>query len=169
MIDLETNVGKAAGEVAVEPRRLTFYVKSLLSVLRLEDMEFDLVKDLGASEEPAGERLTLYIPNKDQAGATLKDYDTWTHEAQELLTEIGQGATAFPPVDGTWRKPDGSDLWEQTRMIYAFIDPDRFRANMSRIRIFLHRFGRETNQGKVVFEFSNLFWSIEKFDSPLDD
>jgi hypothetical protein len=36
--------------------------------------------------------------------------------AQELLTDIGGGATGFPPVDGTWRKPDGSDLWEQTRI-----------------------------------------------------
>jgi hypothetical protein len=132
-------------------------------------MEFDLVKDLGAAEEPAGERLTLYIPNKDANGETVKDHERWTKEAQELLTEIGDGATAFPPVDGTWRKPDGSDLWEQTRMIYAYIDPDKFRANMGRLRVFLHRFGRETKQGKVVFEFGNLFWSIDKFDPPREE
>lgn len=131
-------------------------------------MEFDLVKDLGAAEEPAGDRLTLYIPNKDQTGETVKDHERWTKEAQELLTEIGDGATAFPPVNGTWRKPDGSDLWEQTRMIYAYVDPDKLAANIRRLRIFLHRFGRETKQGKVVFEFANLFWSIDKFDPYLD-
>jgi hypothetical protein len=39
-------------------------------------------------------------------------------------------------------------------------------ANMARLREFLHRFGRETNQGKVVFEFDGNFWPIDKFDSP---
>jgi len=35
---------------------------------------------------------------------------------------------------------------------------------MARLRAFLHRFGRETNQGKVVFEFNGWFWSIDKYD-----
>src|SRR5437763_196902 len=97
-------------------------------------MDFDLVKELGANEEPFGERLTLYIPNKDRHGELVEDHEKWTREAQELLTEMGDGATALPPVDGTWRKPDGSDLWEQTRMIYSYIDPDKFAANMKRLR-----------------------------------
>ena len=129
-------------------------------------MDFDLVKELGAEEEPAGERLTLYIPNKDCNGGVVAEHQKWLTEGQELLTDIGDGASCFPPVTGTWRKPDGENLWEQTTMIYSFIDPDKFRANMRRLRTFLHRFGRETNQGKVVFELGNLFWSIDKFDSP---
>ena len=127
-------------------------------------MELDLVQQLGANEEPFGQRLTLYIPNKDRNGNVLPDHEKWTKEAQELLTEIGDGATSFPPVDGTWRKPDGTDLWEQTKMIYAYIDPDKLAANKGRLRSFLHRFGCKTNQGKVVFEFGGLFWGIEKYD-----
>jgi hypothetical protein len=65
-------------------------------------MEFDLGKELGATEEPAAQRLTLYIPNKNRAGGLIEDHEKWTAEAQELLTDIGGGATAFPPVDGTW-------------------------------------------------------------------
>jgi hypothetical protein len=131
-------------------------------------MEFDLGKELGASEEPAAQRLTLYIPNKDRGGVLIEDHERWTTEAQELLTDIGGGATAFPPVDGTWRKPDGSDLWEQTRIVYTYIDPDKLAANMPRLRAFLHRFGRETNQGEVVFEFGGLFWSIAAYDPPAE-
>src|SRR5580704_15278333 len=81
-------------------------------------MEFDLTKELGATERPSAQRLTLYIPNKDRVGGLVEDHEKWTKEAQELLTEIGGGATGFPPVDGTWRKPDGSNLWEQ-RLIPA--------------------------------------------------
>ncbi len=83
---------------------------------------------------------------------------------QELLSAIGRGATAFPPVDGTWRKPDGSDLWEQTRIIYSYVHPDKTTANLQRLREFLHRFGRETDQGEIAFEFDGMFWPIDKYD-----
>jgi hypothetical protein len=127
-------------------------------------MEFDLREELGATEEPSAQRLTLYVPDKDREGELIADHAGWCRKAQQLLTEIGGGATAFPPVDGTWRKPDGGDLWEQTRIIYTYINPDRLAANMSRLRAFLHRFGRDTNQGQVVFEFDGWFWSIDKYD-----
>jgi hypothetical protein len=127
-------------------------------------MDFDLKKLLGATEEPSAQRLTLYIPNRDSNGKLIEDHAKWTTEAQELLTAIGGGATAFPPVDGTWRKPDGSNLWELTKIIYTYIDPDKLAANVSQLRVFLHRFGNETNQGVVVFEFDGMFWSINKYD-----
>lgn len=127
-------------------------------------MELDLGKELGATEQPSAQRLTLYIPNKDGEGNLIEDHKSWTDEAQTLLTEIGGGATAFPPVDGTWRKPDGGDLWEQTRIIYTYIDPDKLAANLSRLRAFLHRFGSQTDQGEVVFEFDGWFWRIDKYD-----
>jgi hypothetical protein len=129
-------------------------------------MEFNLGKELGATEEPAAQRLTLYVPNKNRDGALVDGHERWTKEAQEILTEIGNGATGFPPVDGTWRKPDGTDLWEQTKIVYTYIDPDKLAANLQRLREFLHRFGRETNQGKVVFEFDGWLWSIDKYDAP---
>ena len=131
-------------------------------------MEFNLGKELDAKEVPSAQRLTLYVPNKDCVGGLIDDHEKWTNEAQELLTEIGGGATAFPPVDGTWRKPDGDVLWEQTKIIYTYVDPDKLMANMPRLRAFLHRFGRGTNQGEVVFEFDGWFWSIDKYDVPED-
>ena len=129
-------------------------------------MELDLAKELGAQGEPAAQRLTLYIPNKDRQDALIADHDKWVKEAQELLTHIGRGATAFPPVDGTWEKPDGSVLWETTRIIYTCIDADRLAANLSTLREFLHRFGRETNQGEVRFEFDGWLWTISNYDAP---
>jgi hypothetical protein len=99
-------------------------------------------------------------------GNLIANHLDWCVEAQALLTEIGEGATAFPPLDGTWRKPDGTDLWEQTRIIYTYINPDRLAANMSRVRSFLHRFGSSTDQGKVVLEFDGWFWGIDKYDPP---
>ena len=58
-----------------------------------------------------------------------------------------------------------SILWEETRIIYTFIDPDKLMANKVCLRDFLHAFGRETNQGEVVFEFDGWLWTIKEFDA----
>jgi ABC-type Zn2+ transport system substrate-binding protein/surface adhesin len=58
-------------------------------------------KILDALQEAAPQRLTLYIPNKDCQGTTLANQDKWVKRAHELLTAIGKGASAFPPVDGS--------------------------------------------------------------------
>ncbi len=65
------------------------------------DLDIDLGKELGATGEPAPQRLTLYIPNKDRLGKPIADHDQWVKEAHDLLTKIGKGASAYPPVDGT--------------------------------------------------------------------
>ena len=128
------------------------------------DLELNLGAQLGATEAPATQRLTLYIPDKDRADRKIKGHSRWVKEAQELLTRIGRGSTTLPPVDGTWEMPDGGVLWEKTRIIYTFIDPDRFDANLPQLREFLHRFGRESNQGEVRFEFDGRLWSITEYD-----
>jgi hypothetical protein len=64
------------------------------------------------------------------------------------------------------KKPDGDVLWEMTRIIYTFVDPDRLSANLTQLRDFLHRFGPETNQGEVKFEFDGWLWTIASFDPP---
>jgi len=51
-----------------------------------------------------------------------------------------------------------------TRIIYTFIDPDRLAALLSRLREFLLRFGRETDQGEVKFEFDGWLWTIANYD-----
>ena len=127
-------------------------------------MDIELAKELGAEEEPSSQRLTLYLPDKDQTGRLLPDLHVWVAQARELLSRIGGGATGFPPADGTWIDPAGNLLWEQTRIVYCFILPDRFRARIKELRAFLHRFGRDTNQGEVVVEFDDRFYRINVFD-----
>jgi hypothetical protein len=130
-------------------------------------VDFDLGKELGADEGYSSQRLTLYIPNKDKAGKKLSKVKKWVDEARELLSQIGGGATAYPPADGNWINDKGENLWEQTRIVYCFVYPDRFRAQAAHLREFVHRFGRETNQGEVVIEFDNHFWRIKQFDPPM--
>lgn len=138
-------------------------------------VETDLTKIVGAEEEPSIQQLILYIPNKDKYGNEIEKLPGWIKEARKLLTIIGGGSTALPPADGSWLSPENkietiSDLkdedviWEKTTIIYTFIKADSFLNNLKSLRKFLHRFGRETNQGEVVFEFDEKFYRILVFD-----
>jgi hypothetical protein len=132
-------------------------------------MELDLGKELGADDEGyASQRLTLYIPNKDKDGRELGDVNQWTDEARQLLGQVGGGSTAYPPADGHWVDEKGEDLWEKTRIVFCYVYPDRLRAKLRELRQFVHRFGRETNQGEVVVEFDDHFWRIRHFDPPVE-
>lgn len=91
-----------------------------------------------------------------------------------MLTIIGEGSSTLPPADGTWLKnkkirnledlTDEDILWEKTTIISTYIDPDRFEQNIKSLREFLHRFGRETRQGEVVFEFDGKLYKIIRYD-----
>jgi hypothetical protein len=131
-----------------------------------DDVEIILSRILGAVEAPSIQQLTLYIPNKDKNGKQIKNLNRWIKEAQKILTYIGNGATSLPPADGAWLNPDNSEIiWGKTRIIYTYIEPDKFEENFRSLREFLHRFGRETNQGEVVLEFDGRFYRIQKYDS----
>ncbi len=85
--------------------------------------------------------------------------------ARRLLTELNGGSTTFPPVEGTWQEsPDSEPIWEETVIVYSFIRPDSFVGGLPRLREFLHRFGRETNQGEVAFEYENRMYYIKRYD-----
>lgn len=130
------------------------------------DIVLDLAKIIGAEEAPSAQQLVLYIPNKDKDGKQIKYIKRWIKEAHKVLNKIGNGATAFPPADGSWLNPEtNKTLWEKTTIIYTYIYPDRFEKNIKLIRKFLHNFGRGANQGEVVFEFDCKFYRIQKYDS----
>lgn len=124
----------------------------------------DLARELGANEDFSTQKLCLYLPDKDKDGREVRDLEDWVKEAREILSQIGGGATALPPADGTWVKDDGGILWEHTHLVYSFVDPDRFEESIRHLRDFLHRFGRETNQGEVVVEFDGTFFRIRTYD-----
>jgi hypothetical protein len=87
-------------------------------------------------------------------------------EAIHLLSEINGGATAMPPVEGAWRNDEGEIIWEHPIVVYSFIQADKFIRSLPQLREFLHRMGRETDQGEVAVEFDDRFYRIRKFDRP---
>lgn len=124
----------------------------------------DLSAALGATEPASTQVLTLYLPDRDKDERKVPKHERWVEEAGDLLVQIGRGVTVFPPTQGKWKRPDGKVLREKTLILYTYILPDAFGERLPALREFLHRFGRETNQGEVVVEFDGRFYRITKFD-----
>ena len=112
-------------------------------------------------------RFCRSIPNKDRLGRPITT-TRWIREAQEILTRIGEGYTTTPPHDGGWETASGQLRRERTVIVYTYVKPDRFLAQVRALREFLHRFGRETNQEVVVAELSGAegswFFRITVYD-----
>lgn len=125
----------------------------------------NLRKALGASEETSQQLLSLYIPDKDREGRGFGAQRKWILEAAGILTMIGGGVTIMPAVEGGWLNAEGKTIWEHPVVVYCYVRPGPFLEELPRLRQFLHRLGRDTNQGEVVVEFDGRFYRITKFDA----
>ena len=129
------------------------------------DLEFDIAEALGADGGVSAQCLFVYVPDKDRDGKEIGNQRKWVLEAVDLLGQINGGATAMPAYEGLWLNEEGTEIWEHPVVVYSYLlSPDEFAANLPRIREFLHRMGRETNQGEVAFEFDGCFHRIRQFD-----
>jgi hypothetical protein len=128
--------------------------------------DLDLAAELGAQDNYSTQCFTIYIPNKDKNGKEFGNQRKWVLEALGLLTELNGGATAMPPPEGVWGSDEGELIWEHPVVVYSFIRGDLFFESLARVREFLHRMGRETNQGEVAVEFQRQFFLIREYDSP---
>ena len=127
--------------------------------------EIDLVAALGASIELSPQELRLYIPNKDRKSREFGCQRKWVLEASSLLARIGGGVTMLPAAEGGWYDQENDTIvWENPILVYTYVKPDLFVQHLPELRQFLHRLGRETDQGEVVLEFDGDFYRINHYD-----
>jgi len=131
----------------------------------MTEMEVDIAEALGADGGISGQCFFIYVPDRDRDGNEIGNQRKWVLEALGLLGQINGGATAMPACEGVWLDEEGEAIWEHPVVVYSYLlSPDDFAARLPEIREFLHRMGRETNQGEVAFEFDGCFHRIQQFD-----
>ena len=135
-----------------------------------DDIELNLADGIGSQEDLSFQVLTLYIPDKDRDNAEIGNQRKWVLEAAELLARIGGGVTIMPPAEGGWFDEQNNEIiWEHPVIVYTYIKADQFIQLVPRLREFLHRMGRETNQGEVVVEFVDQLYRITQYDPASED
>ena len=131
------------------------------------DLDIDIAEALGATDAPASQVLTVYVPDKDREDREYGEQRKWVLAFAELLNQIGGGVTVMPPAEGGWFDEENQRaIWERTVLVYTYIKPTSFRDRLPDLRALLHRFGRETRQGEVVVEYDGDFYRIRQYDSP---
>jgi hypothetical protein len=75
----------------------------------------------------------------------------------------------MPPAGGAWlNRATNALIVEKVVLVHAFVDPDRFKTEVTTLRSFLHRLGRETVRGEVC-EFEGLLFKIGDRDDGDND
>jgi len=121
---------------------------------------------LGASLPVGTLMIVLFVPSQDREGNDIQ-HDDWVTGALETLGALFRGATAYPRARGVWRDDQrgGALRYEQPTIVTCYADPKAMtNAAQSRLRAFLHRLRRETNQGEVGIVIADKYYGITEFD-----
>lgn len=129
----------------------------------------DVGTQLGASLPQGTTQLTLFIPSVDRESRPI-DQRYWCDEALRTLGTLFRGATAFPPGRGVWRNDaaGGALVYDDTVLVtsYAAVSDVENEGLVVELRRFLHRLGREAQQGEVGIIVNGTYHAIETFDAP---
>ncbi len=119
------------------------------------------------SGPPAGTcQLTLFLPSHTKDGQPL-DQHSWREEALRVFGTLFRGATAFPPGRGVWRNDEqgGQLQFDDVLLITSYADPNALTDEaLQTLRAFLHRLGREANQGEVGIVVGGEYHGITSYD-----
>ena len=128
----------------------------------------NIKRTLGATYPVGASQVVLFIPDRNREDTPI-DQQRWVDEALDVMGMLFRGATAFPPGRGVWRDDErgGKLLKEQTVMVVSYVDRRLLTvARLRSLRQFLHRFGRETQQGEVGVVIDSKYYGISRYDVP---
>jgi hypothetical protein len=124
--------------------------------------------------DPTGGRIgtrhvQVFIPSVDRNGDPIPgSQQAWVEECLAVLGELFGGATAFPPSRGVWRAPDGNLVYDDTVIVFSYVDEaDLIGSAGESLRDFLMRLGRETNQGEVGVFIDGTYYGIRQFENDM--
>lgn len=125
----------------------------------------DLHTALGAGPPAGALQITVFIPSVDRNGQSI-DQVGWREETLRVLGRLFRGATAFPPGRGVWRDDRTADLvFDDTVMVTCYVPSAALdQRAMATLRAFLHRLGREGNQGEVGVVIGSEYFGITEYD-----
>lgn len=124
---------------------------------------------LGASQPVGTLTIVLFVPGRDREGKEI-DHGFWVTAALETFGRLFRGATAYPRARGVWRDDErhGELQYEEPTIVTCYADPRAMTIEARwQLRAFLHKLGREANQGEVGIVIGSKYYGITKYDRPM--
>lgn len=126
----------------------------------------DIHSALGAGPPAGTIQVTIFIPSVDRNGDEIEQ-ERWREETLNILGTLFRGATAFPAGRGVWRDDSsgGALVFDDTVLVTSYVsDRDLNDSALRELRAFLHRLGRDANQGEIGVVIGGAYYGITDFD-----
>ena len=129
-------------------------------------MSEGIAASLGATQPVGAAVFVLFVPSVTRSGEPI-DHDYWVAEALGVFATLFRGATAYPRGRGRWRDDErgGVLVADEPTVVTCYAAPqDITEEALARLRAFLHRLGREAQQGEVGIVFDGQYYGITEYD-----
>ena len=124
-------------------------------------------KWLGSGDlEPKDRFVAVFVPSKTRDGKPL-NHDAWRDQMVYQMSKLFGGATTVPAFGGWLDEERGGQVKQEAiSMVGSFITADEWNeGNVFELKRFIHRMGREAQQGEIEVLLNGTFWRIRSFDS----
>jgi hypothetical protein len=109
--------------------------------------------------------ITLFIPSLTRDGDPI-DHNFWRVQALEVMTGLFGGATAVE-CQGAWRDDEkgGAIKVERNSTVQSYMAKSSWNSTTAaELAKFLHRMGRESNQGEIGLIVDGVYFPIREFN-----
>jgi hypothetical protein len=109
--------------------------------------------------------VVLFIPTKDRKGLDLNDANQWLDAGIMLLTRLFGGATLVTS-QGAWHDAStGNIVKEEVHLLHSYATSKAATNldNFKQLANFLHRLGREADQGEIGLIIKDTFHRITEY------
>jgi len=116
--------------------------------------------------EPKDHYVCVFVPSLTRDGRPL-NHPFWRDETVLAMSRLFGGATAVEGVGGWLDKEQGDRIKrEPVSIVVSFITSNEWnQENLLELRAFLHRMGREAEQGEIGILSDGVFERIRRFDN----
>lgn len=115
--------------------------------------------------DPRNFTVYVFVPSQTRDGESI-DHEAWRGETLHEMASFFGGATAIEG-SGAWRDDDrGSEVKVErvSAVVSLMAESDWNEETVSRLAGFLHRMGREANQGEIGLVVNGQYFPIREFN-----
>ena len=109
--------------------------------------------------------VTVFVPSQTRDGIPI-DHDAWQVQTLETMAKLFGGATAIE-CTGAWRDDENGGVIgvEKISTVYSLMAKSSWnKKTVPELAKFLHRMGRELNQGEIGLVVDGRYFPIREFN-----